>query len=175
MFKNKSKKKRKNRNNSMKNQLKTKNPNGRPREHDRDQVGSDLVEWAKLDDSLNLNKFCAIKEIPPSNLSIWANQCDNFRKAYELAKCFIGYRREIKLTNNELHVKAYDLNASTYDYFLKEERRQQARFESELRNQENKPISTESLENLKLLHNQLESLRSDSNKATNNISSEDKS
>ena len=150
---------------------------GRPRVHDRDQLAAELIEWAKQEDSLNLNGFCCSRDPPiaPSKLTIWSRECPNFCKAYETAKAFIGYRRELKLSKNELHVKAYDLNAAVYDYFLKEERRQQARFESELRNQENKPISTESLENLKLLHNQLESLRSDSNKATNSISSEDKS
>lgn len=109
---------------------------GRPREHDRDQMAEDLIEWAKLDDSINLNAFCAMKEIPPSNITIWANQCNEFRKAYELAKTYLGVRRELKLTKNELHVKAYDLNAATYDYFLKQEKRDQALYDSELRKSE---------------------------------------
>ena len=37
---------------------------------------------------------------------------------------------------NKLHVKAYDLNATTYDYFLKQERRAQAEFEHELKQRE---------------------------------------
>ncbi len=96
----------------------------RPREHDRDQIAIDIVEWAKRPDSINLCKFCAYYEpiIPPSKLSIWAEECKEFRKAYESAKVFLGFRREEMLNQETLHIKAYDLNATTYDYFLKEEK-----------------------------------------------------
>lgn len=111
-----------------------KNLGGRPREHDRDQIANELIEWAKLDDSINLNGFCCTREPPiaPSKLTVYSNECPRFRQAYELAKAFLGNRRERKLSNNELHVKAYDLNAAVYDYYLKEEKRDQARFEAEL-------------------------------------------
>jgi len=105
---------------------------GRPREHDRNQIANDLVEWAKLPDSINLNKFCALQSIAPSKITIWASECDMFRKAYELAKAYIAYRREEMLTADKLHVKAYDLNATTYDHFLKQEKREQAKFEASL-------------------------------------------
>jgi hypothetical protein len=109
---------------------------GRPREHDRDAIALALVQWAKQPDSINLNKFCALNEIPPSYLSMWSKDCNKFHEAYELAKTFIAYRREEMLNVEMLHVKAYDLNATTYDYFLKEEKRRQAEFESNLRKQE---------------------------------------
>ena len=105
---------------------------GRPREYDRDKLADSLVEWAQLDTSINLNGFCAQHLLPPSKITIWANECENFRKAYEIAKTLVGLRREQKLSDGTLHVKAYDLNAAVYDYFLKEERREQAKFESTL-------------------------------------------
>lgn len=107
---------------------------GRPRVHDRDQLAAELIEWAKQEDSLNLNGFCCSRDPPiaPSKLTIWSRECPNFCKAYETAKAFIGYRRELKLSKNELHVKAYDLNAAVYDYFLKEERMAQTKFEAEI-------------------------------------------
>jgi len=107
---------------------------GRPREHDRDQIASDLIEWAKKPDSINLCKFCAYYDpiIPPSNMSIWASQCDKFRKAYESAKMFLGFRREEMLSKEQLHVKAYDLNATVYDFFLDEKKEKTARFEASL-------------------------------------------
>lgn len=107
---------------------------GRPREHDRKQIAIDIVEWAKQPDSINLCKFCAYYEpiIPPSKLSIWSKEDDDFRKAYECAKLFLGMRREEWLNQERLHVKAYDLNAETYDYFLKEERREKSKFENDL-------------------------------------------
>lgn len=114
---------------------------GRPREHDRDAIALALVEWAKKDNSINLNAFCCEQLINPSKITIFANECDNFRKAYELAKAFIGYRREQMLNNETLHVKAYDLNAAVYDYFLKAEKREQAEFDAKLKAQEQLAVS----------------------------------
>ncbi len=120
------------------------NPVGRPREHDRDQVAKDLIEWAKKDDSINLNKFCAYYDpiIPPSKISEWAKEDSKFREAYQSAKSFLGYRREEMLNKDKLHVKAYDLNATTYDHFLKEEKKEMAIFQSELTQKENEKGST---------------------------------
>jgi hypothetical protein len=109
---------------------------GRPKEYDRDAIALALIEWAKQPDSINLNKFCALNGLPPSYLTVWSKDSDNFSHAYEYAKTFIAFRREEMLTADQLHVKAYDLNATTYDYFLKEEKRKQAEFESNLRKQE---------------------------------------
>jgi len=106
---------------------------GRLREHDREQIAKDLIMWAKKEDSVNLNGFCSSKLIAPSKLSEWAKQDDFFREAYEIAKSFLGERRERLLTNDMLHVKAYDLNAAVYDRFLKEERMEMAKYETLLK------------------------------------------
>lgn len=107
---------------------------GRPREHNREQIAKDLIEWAKKPDSINLCKFCAYYEpiIPPSKMSEWAAQDNTFREAYEAAKLFLGFRREEMLSKDQLHVKAYDLNATVYDYFMDEKKEKTARFESSL-------------------------------------------
>ncbi len=109
---------------------------GRPRKHDRDQIGLELIEWAKLPDSINLNSFCCSREPPlaPSKISQWAKECDYFRQAYEAAKAFIGARREQWLQSDHLHVKAYDLNAAVYDHFIKEEKLFMEKYKSELGN-----------------------------------------
>ena len=109
---------------------------GRPREHDREKIAKDLITWAKKDTSINLNEFCALNGLAPSKITIFANEDDFFRKAYEEAKAYIGYRREQKLNSGELHVKAYDLNANTYDYFLKHERKDQLEYEAKLKTQQ---------------------------------------
>ena len=79
-------------------------------------------------------KFCAYYDpiIPPSKLSQWSLECDEFRQAYESAKMFLGFRREEMLSQETLHVKAYDLNATTYDYFLDEKKEKTARFVADL-------------------------------------------
>lgn len=135
---------------------------GRPREHNRDQIAIDMIEWARKDDSLNLNKFCALYNppIPPSKITHWAKEEDLFRQAYESTKAFIGFRREEKLNANELHVKAYDLNATTYDHFLKEERRQQAEFEAALKSEENQKVDDKIELGYKSIMSQLGKLQS---------------
>lgn len=149
---------------------------GRLREHDRNQIALDLLEWAKKDDSINLCAFCAEKTLPPQKLSDWAREDDLFRETYTVAKSYIGKRRELLLAQGKLHVKAYDLNANTYDHFLKEEKRLQAEFESRLRKQENEvKVSEEEKDRHKAIMDQLSSLQSASNHATSKDSKVDKS
>ena len=111
---------------------------GRPKEFDRDKIAKDLIAWAKLPDSINLCKFCVTYEvfIPPKYIAVWAKESDTFSAAYEFAKMCLGARREEMLNSDQLHVKAYDLNAKTYDYFLNEQVQSTAKFESSLRKDE---------------------------------------
>ena len=113
---------------------------GRPQEYDRKQVAVNLVEWEKKATSINLCGFCTTHDplLPHVYLSRWAKDDEDFRLAYETAKAFLGNRREQMLNDDLLHVKAYDLNATTYDWFLKDEKRQQAEFESSLKEKENR-------------------------------------
>ena len=121
-----------------------KRPVGRPREHDREQIAKDMIEWAKLPDSINLCGFCCSREppMPPSKITQWAKECDEFRKAYETSKAFLGNRREHLLNAELLHVKAYDLNAKTYDAFLDDKVKEHASFESSLRKDEDSKKET---------------------------------
>jgi hypothetical protein len=115
-------------------------PPWRPREHDRDQIASELIEWAKQEDSINLCGFCVTREHPiaPSKISLWAKECENFRQALEIARAYLGSRRERLLNSEMLHVKGYDLNATTYDPFLKEEKMFISQYETNLRKEEDK-------------------------------------
>lgn len=113
---------------------------GRPREHDREQIAKDLIEWARKEDSINFNKFCCTREppIPASKLLLWSKECDDFRVAYETAKAFLGCRREEWLSQERLHVKAYDLNANVYDLIAKDEKMSMSAYESSLRKEDEK-------------------------------------
>lgn len=114
--------------------LKPGSVDGRPRHHNREQIAIDIIEWAKKPDSINLNKFCAYYDpiIPPSKISEWAKEDVSFREAYESAKMFLGFRREEWMSQELLHVKAYDLNATVYDYFLKEEKLEMVKMQAAL-------------------------------------------
>lgn len=134
---------------------------GRPREFDRKKVAQSLIEWAKKPDSINLCKFCALHDpiIPPSTLLRWVKEDDDFRQTYEAAKLFLGFRREEMLNSESLHVKAYDLNATNYDLFMRDEKRQQAEFESSLKQKENQAVAKEDVERAQALIQHLDNLQ----------------
>lgn len=106
---------------------------GRPRQYDREEIAKDLVEWAKKEDSTNLNGYTVHSGIIPRYITRWASEDEEFRRSYEEAKAILAYRREKLLTAGDLHVKAYDLNAKVYDAYLKEEGREEKTFESSLK------------------------------------------
>lgn len=148
---------------------------GRPREHDREKIAENLLIWAEKGDSINLNKFCAINKITPSKLSNWAKEEEGFRQSYELAKAHLAYRREEHLSFGALHVKAYDICAPAYDYFLKEEKRAQAEYEMMLKTQAEINVSDEIKAMFDATMNQLSSLQSERKISDNSNSNETKS
>lgn len=132
--------------------MEEKKTRGKPRNRDdRVEVAHQLLEWAKKDTSINLCEFCVEfcePMIQPSLLYQWACTDKEFMQTYELAKAYIGHRRERKLNADELHVKAYDLNARAYDYFLDtkkvDEMKQEAEHKKAL--DEKPPANTEANE-----------------------------
>lgn len=137
---------------------------GRLRKHDRNQIALDMLDWAKKEDSVNLNAFCAMQELPTSKPSLWAKENDLFRQAYEIVKAHIAARREAWLNTGMLHVKAYDLNATVYDYFLKEEKRLYAEFETLLKTQTENNVPDDIKDMFKSTMDQLSSLQSERKK-----------
>lgn len=97
---------------------------GRPQEYDRVAVAEALIEWAKKSDSININKFCAYHDpiIPARTFLSWVESDPEFSRAYDKCKLFLAFRREENLNKGELHVKAYDLNATVYDQFHRKEK-----------------------------------------------------
>jgi len=108
---------------------------GRLREHDREDIAIKMLDWCKEESSLNLCGFCAKYELDPDVVLRWSKQDEFFGRTYRIVKSTLGERRERKLKEGELHNKAYDLNAATYDLFLKDERQTEKKFESELASQ----------------------------------------
>lgn len=112
------------------------NNGGRPIEYDRAEWAQKLLNWASLETSTNLNGFCCLNDIEPSRIIHWAKESDVFKQAYEKAKSYLATRREERLSAGTLHVKAYDLNASVYDQFRKDEQRALLEYESGLKTKE---------------------------------------
>lgn len=123
---------------------------GRPG-FDKELIAQQMIEWSKLDDSINLCGFSADHDVSPRIIMQWAKENEQFSRTYEAVKTRIGARRERKLNEGKLHVKAYDLNANVYDLYRKEESREQLTFESDLKN---KDANTQ-IENLSTLIDQI--------------------
>ena len=109
-----------------------KNLGGRPIEHNKEEIAEKLLTWAELDTSINLCAFCSENKILPVQLTRWAADNERFSLSLDLTRAFLGARREVKLSEGKLHTKAYDLNAATYDYFLKYDRRDEKLFDHDL-------------------------------------------
>lgn len=119
------------------------NKGGRPQEYDRVLIASKMIEWAKQDDSININKFCAYNDIPSRTMLEWVDSDTEFSRAYDKVKTFLAFRREEKLNNGELHVKAFDLNATVYDRFTRHEKIQLDDLESARKQKEAQAASKE--------------------------------
>ena len=120
----------------------------RPREYDRKEVADNLLKWAQKEDSINLCGFCAEYLVPAGTMLRWKDEDDWFRETYEMVRCMIGSRRESLLTNGKLHVKAFDLNAKTYDPFLRDEHRNQVKYDAMIKAEANIRENKESCSNL---------------------------
>ena len=114
------------------------NTMARPREHNREKIATDIIEWAKKEDSINVNKFCAYYEhpFPTQKLSEWSKEDSIFRESYDIAKAMLAARREELTGKGLLHVKCYDLSAASYDYIVKENQQQKAKYEHDLKSAE---------------------------------------
>jgi hypothetical protein len=135
---------------------------GRLREHDRDQIAMDMIEWALLEDSTNLNGFCGKKFIAPSKLSQWAKEEAFFRQSLDITKAIIADRREKMLSSGLLHVKGYDLSARAYDYFIREDHVEMLRLQIKLKQEEDKQVSEEINKGMDAILNQISSLQDSS-------------
>jgi hypothetical protein len=161
---------------------KTVHAGGRPRKWDRDQILHELIEWVKLPENINLNKFCGTREpmLDPAMLSHWAAECDQFRQSYRAAKSLLAARREEWLGCERLHQKAYHLSNKSYNYFDKEEDREEFTFQKELEARIGKEIgqtvNSDIVDRLDKTLSQISSLQDSVRKsAASNIRSDEKS
>lgn len=105
---------------------------GRPREYDRDTLSSLMLEWAQLNDSMNLNQFSAKYLVPPPTVMQWARDDKYFSTVYSTVKAILASRREERLNSGELHARAYERNATVYDLYMRDELRNQIEFEAKI-------------------------------------------
>jgi macrodomain Ter protein organizer (MatP/YcbG family) len=103
------------------------------RKYDRTEICALLLEWSDKGDSINLSGFCAEYNIPPTAIDNWVKNTTDEAKAISeilnIVKSKIAARRERYLNNNQIHVKCYEKNAQTYDYFMNQTYRENVEFE----------------------------------------------
>lgn len=142
------------------------NKGGRPRTYDRDEVEQNLISWALREDSVSMTGFSADYLIPPSVVLKWVRaDPDGFGQTYDVVRSLIAKRREHRLNNGQLHIKAYDLNASHYDRYLKDDQQADKKYEADLKGDKKDDAPQEVVNTFNALNDTLKSLQ---NKKTSN-------
>lgn len=145
------------------------------------KVGNDLVEWSKIENSLNLNRFCAYYDppFPVPYLFEWAGwkneEGEHFLQCLQIAKGYLGDRRESAVLEGKLHVKPYDLGARAYDQVLQANWMFEERFMAQLKEEGLHQVSKECTDKVDSMIHQLDEIRSSLKIATSTINNEAKS
>lgn len=149
----------------------------RPREWDREKLKWQILHWAELPNSLNLNAFCCLPDVmidPPKLLS-FVREDPEFRQVYDTVKAFLAVRREEANAEKVLSNCAYAMNHHVYDLIAKEEKREELRFEKGLDKQNKEDDNHHLVAKFEEFLNQFDSLRSKRKILESNISTETKS
>lgn len=127
---------------------------GRPREHDRNQIAADLLEWSTNPTAFNLIQFTRPRLLNVNMLPNWAAEDDGFREALELAKQSIAMNRFEATLEGALPYADYAKNEAQYDpmrdRFQQRERRleltmkkEELEYASSLKKSEDKALEQE--------------------------------
>lgn len=125
---------------------------GRPQEWDIDFLTNELLIWARLPNSLNINGFCIslVPEIDPEYFRALVRKHAKLSQAFRIAKAHLAIRREEANSEKLLSDKAFMINAKHYDIFLrdfdKEEDQEMLVFQSKLKKEENESSSNATAE-----------------------------
>ena len=114
-----------------------KEPFGRPKEHDRIQIGKDMVEWATDNiDALTVPMFATSIGLHSGILRNWASEDKDFHALYMEAKELIGINRLNCSRAETLDNGIYRQTIAHYDLDSKAEIREEKAYESSLRKDE---------------------------------------
>ncbi len=115
----------------------------RPREYDRDKIADDLIEWAKNNpDCLTIPHFATSIGLNSEILLNWCKDDDEFRRKYKTAKEIIGLNRlnatriVDETEKKRLDKSIYQGTLHHFDYDSKYDMRDEKKFESSLRKDE---------------------------------------
>lgn len=111
-------------------------PGGRPKEYDRIALGLEMVEWSKNPDALTVPMFATSRGLHSGILRNWANEDEQFRALFLIAKENVGINRLKAVSDPKLKLDPgiYKQSAHFYDLDIREDLRDEKRFEAELKN-----------------------------------------
>jgi hypothetical protein len=109
---------------------------GRPSQYDLKAIARDLVEWAQQPDSLKFTMFAAPRHINLQRFPEWAAKDEEFADAYALAKQYLDVNRFRAASSEIMPEQWYSKNERIYDPVHEHHYRQEKKFESDLRKEE---------------------------------------
>lgn len=100
---------------------------------DREDIARQLLQWAQLPKSTNLNAFCAFCKPPisPAQLLVMSRE-EGFKLIYAIVKGIIAAKREELNARGEMTNTAFNIGCRLYDLFLDEKWKEEKKFEKEL-------------------------------------------
>lgn len=109
---------------------------GRPSQYDLKAIAKDLVEWSQQPDSLKFTMFSAPRHLNLQRFSEWADKDEDFAEAYALAKQFLDINRFKAAASELMPENWYSKNERIYDPLHDGHYRDEKKFESKLRKDE---------------------------------------
>lgn len=109
---------------------------GRPSQYDLKAIAKELVEWSQHPDSLKFTMFAAPRHINLQRFPEWAKKDEDFAEAYALAKQYLDINRFKAAAKDVMPEQWYSKNERIYDAVHDEHFRDEKKFESNLRKQE---------------------------------------
>lgn len=91
---------------------------GRPREYDAEKIASELLEWSRDEESINIAQFCADRGYLPGLIWRLEKESEDFSYAYTIARLKLAERRERLMNNDLLNYGAWQRYQRGYDPFL---------------------------------------------------------
>lgn len=135
---------------------------GRPPEWDTDFLKREIILWARLPNSLNINAFCCSldPEIDPDYLLYLIKKDPEFSRIHRIVKTYLSARREEANSEKLLSDAAFKSALRHYDLFLKEDWKEEETFKANLSKEIETDVSKQKESDFKDFINQMQSLSS---------------
>ncbi len=109
---------------------------GPPSQYDLKAIAKDLVEWSESPDALKFTMFGGPRRLNIQRFSEWCEKDEVFAEAYSIAKMNLDINRFNAAKNNQMPESWYAKNESVYDPINHKHYRDEKKFESNLRKEE---------------------------------------